>query len=143
MSVSTSIEINLSKPTSGIAILKKLKQFGWTYNDQGKVTYLPVGDEDDFNWRHEYLPLVELDKILALKDEHRELIGVALTWKESNIGGHFLVNQAGKILISPDINRKVLDINSNNKITDMNWYITKLIPAFGQLYESISIEEHV
>ncbi|MEC0124145.1 hypothetical protein [Paenibacillus pabuli] len=143
MSVSVSIEIRLSKQISRMTILRKLEDFGWTYNDQGKVTYLPIGDEDDFDWQHKSIPLEELLKILVIKDNQRELIGVVMTWKDTDEGGTFLIEENGTIIISPDINRKVLDIESYNKITDVNWYITKLIPAFGQLYESISFNEHV
>ncbi|WP_145326110.1 hypothetical protein [Paenibacillus xylanexedens] len=143
MSVSASIEISLSKQISRMTILRKLEEFGWSYNDQGKVTFLPIGDEDDFNWQRKCIPTDELLKILAIKDNQGELIGVAMTWKDTNIGGTFLIKKNGTILMSPDINRKVLDVESYNKVTDINWYTTKLVPVFGQLFESISYGEHV
>ena len=143
MSVSSSIEISLSKPLSRLTILQKLEEFGWSYNDQGKVSYLPIGDEDDFDWQHKDIPVEELLKILAIKDSQSELIGVAMTWKDTNIGGTFLIKENNTILMSPDINRKVLDVESYNKVTDINWYTTKLIPVFGELFESISYDEHV
>ncbi|WP_091018219.1 hypothetical protein [Paenibacillus amylolyticus] len=143
MSVSISIEISLSKQISRMTILRKLVDFGWSYNDQGKVTYLPIGDDNEFNWQRKSIPLEELLKILVIKDNQRELIGVAMTWKETDVGGTFLIEENGTILMSPDINRKVLDVESYNKITDVNWYVTKLIPVFGQLFESISYNENV
>lgn len=143
MSVSISIEISLSKQISRMTILHKLEEFGWSYSDQGKVTFLPVGDEDDFDWQHKDIPIDELLKILAIKDNQGELIGVAMTWKDTNVGGTFLIKQNGTILISPHINRKVLDVESYNKVTDINWYTTKLVPIFGPLFQSISYGEHV
>ncbi|WP_339235603.1 hypothetical protein MKX40_20470 [Paenibacillus sp. FSL R5-0517] len=143
MSVSISIEISLSKQISRMTILRKLEDFGWSYNDQGKVTYLPIGDDNEFNWQRKSIPLEELLKILVIKDNQRELIGVAMTWKDTDVGGTFLIEENGTILMSPDINRKVLDVESYNKITDVNWYVTKLIPVFGQLFESISYNENV
>ncbi|NUU74527.1 hypothetical protein [Paenibacillus xylanilyticus] len=122
MSVSASIEVTLSKPISRMTILRKLEEFGWSYNDHGKVTFLPVGDVDDFDWQHECIPVEELYKILAIKDNEGELIGVAMTWKDTSIGGTFLIRENGTTIMSPDINRKVLDVESYNKITDINWY---------------------
>ncbi|WP_285079225.1 hypothetical protein [Paenibacillus sp. UMB7766-LJ446] len=68
---------------------------------------------------------------------------MAITWKDTNIGGTFLIKENNTILMSPDVNRKVLDVESYNKVTDINWYTTKLIPVFGELFESISYDEHV
>lgn len=143
MSISSSIEIALSKPVARMIILQKLVEFGWSYNDHGKVTFLPIGDVDDFDWQHECIPLEELFKILAEKDNQKELIGVVMTWRDTNIGGTFLVRENGTIIMSPDINRRILNVESYNKITDINWYMTKLVPVFGPLLESISYEEHV
>ncbi|WP_337034591.1 hypothetical protein [Paenibacillus illinoisensis] len=143
MSISSSIEIALSKPVARMIILQKLEEFGWSYNDHGKVTFLPVGDVDDFDWQHECIPLEELFKILAEKDNQKELIGVVMTWRDTNIGGTFLVRENGTIIMSPDINRRILNVESYNKITDINWYMTKLVPVFGPLLESIFYEEHV
>ncbi|MBE7682941.1 hypothetical protein [Paenibacillus sp. P13VS] len=143
MSISSSIEIALSKPVARTIILQKLEEFGWSYSDHGKVTFLPIGDVDDFDWQHECIPLEELFKILAEKDKQKELIGVVMTWRDTNIGGTFLVRENGTIIMSPDIKRRILNVESYNKITDINWYMTKLVPVFGPLLESISYEEHV
>lgn len=143
MSISSSIEIALSKPVARMIILQKFEEFGWSYNDHGKVTFLPVGDVDDFDWQHECIPLEELFKILAEKDNQKELIGVVMTWRDTNTGGTFLVKENGTIIMSPDINRRVLNVESYNKITDINWYMSKLVPVFGPLIKSVSYEEHV
>lgn len=143
MSISSSIEIALSKPVARMIILQKLEEFGWSYNDHGKVTFLPVGDVDDFDWQQECIPLEDLYKILAKKDDQKELIGVVMTWKDTSIGGTFLIRENSTIIFSPDINRRVLKAESYNKITDINWYMTKLVPVFGPLLEYISYEEHV
>ncbi|MFC9711764.1 hypothetical protein ACFTRD_26835 [Paenibacillus sp. NPDC056933] len=143
MSVSSTIEIFLSKQISGITILSKLEKYGWSYNDHGHATFLPVGDDDDYGWQHVSIPKEELLKILSTKEKQRELIGVAMTWKDTNRGGTFLIRENGTFLMSPDINRKVVEVESYSNITDINWYMTKLIPVFGPLFESISYQEHV
>ncbi|WP_017692552.1 hypothetical protein [Paenibacillus sp. PAMC 26794] len=135
MSVSSSIEICLSKQLSGMTILSKLEKYGWSYNDHGHATFLPIGDDDDYSWQHVSIPKEELFKILSTKEKQRELIGVGMTWKDTNIGDTFLM--------SPDINRKVVEVESYSNINDINWYMTKLIPVFGPLFESISYQEHV
>lgn len=143
MSVSSSIEICLSKQLSGMTILSKLEKYGWSYNDHGHATFLPIGDDDDYCWQHVSIPKEELLKILSTKEKQRELIGVGMTWKDTNIGGTFLIRENGNFLMSPDINRKVVEGESYSNITDINWYMTKLIPVFGPLFESISYQEHV
>ena len=143
MSVSTSIEISLSEQISGMSILRKLVEYGWSYNDHGRVTFLPIGDDDEFNWQHVSIAKEELFEILDTKDKKGELIGIGMTWKETNIGGTFLVHGNGTFLMSPDINRKVIDVENYNSITDLNWYITKLIPPFGPTIESYTFQEHV
>ena len=54
MSVQASIDIefaNLSQnPKSPTDIIKMLLDGGWTLNDNGGISYLPVGDNDDFDW---------------------------------------------------------------------------------------------
>ncbi|MGE6577824.1 hypothetical protein ACQKFM_23260 [Paenibacillus xylanexedens] len=143
MSASLSIEIFFSEQISGMTILRKLEEYGWSYNDHEHVTFLPIGDNDDYDWKHTVIPKEELLTILNTKDKKGELIGVGMTWKDTNIGGTFLIGKKGTFLMSPDINRKVIDVESYNNITDLNWYMTRLIPVFGPLIESFSYQEHV
>jgi len=142
ISVSASIDISLATQISRMKILQQLVELGWSYDDNGRVTYLPIGDNDDFNWQSECISVERLLEILSEKDTRGELIGVVLTWENSNIGGHFLLRRNGTITISLNINRRVINTVSSSKLTDITWYITRIVPVFDQVLESISYEEH-
>lgn len=75
-------------------------------NDHGHATFLPIGDDDNYGWQHVSISKEELLKILSTKEKQRELLGVGMTWKDTNIGGTFLIRENGTFLMSPDINRK-------------------------------------
>ena len=47
--------LNCSNYSKNIVdILKMFQQIGWNiYNSQGKVEYLPIGDDDEYDWRCE------------------------------------------------------------------------------------------
>ena len=143
MSISASIEIYLSESMSAMTILHQLETYGWTYNDHGGVTFLPVGDHDDYHWQHSDVPKNDLEEIIRAKESQGEVIGVAMTWKDTNIGGTLLICEKGTFLMSLDINRKLIEAGGGWSTTDVNWYITRLIPAFGSLVESVSYQEHV
>ena len=61
MSISASIDLKFlgygSKQISIKKIIQLLLNFGWTLKDNGKVSYLPLGDDDNFNWLHEDINL--------------------------------------------------------------------------------------
>ena len=144
MSTFASINIALKQPASSIKIIQILLNYGWTFNDEGKVSYLPIGDDDNFDWQHEKIAVESLMKILEKKEQGKEALGVIMTWGETSIGGAFLFWQNGKILISLIINRKTFLSESMFEITDVNWYLSKLLPAFNQdnfFIESFSYEE--
>ncbi|WP_308722636.1 hypothetical protein [Paenibacillus polysaccharolyticus] len=143
MSTSISIEIFLSEKISGMAILNKLEKYGWTYNDHGNVAFLLIGDNDNYDWQRTSISKEKLLGILSEKEKSGELIGVVMTWEDTNIGGTFLIRNNGTFLMSPDINRRFIDIEGYNKVTDLNWYMTKLLPIFSSLLESFSYQEHV
>ncbi|MEK3825859.1 hypothetical protein [Paenibacillus sp. FSL K6-1558] len=143
MSTSISIEIFLSEKISGMTILNKLEKYGWTYNDHGNVAFLPIGDNDNYDWQRTSISKEKLLGILSEKEKSGELIGVVMTWEDTNIGGTFLIRNNGTFLMSPDINRRFIDIEGYNKVTDLNWYMTKLLPIFSSLLESFSYQEHV
>lgn len=105
---------------------------GWTIDDNGLVTYLPVGDIDLFDWQMEDIDFESVMKILTEKQKRGELIGIAMTWGDSGIGGTVLVHRDGNIHISLNINRKLIEDTAAIKVTDLNWYTTKLLPLFNQ-----------
>jgi len=144
MSVSSSIDIKLAPIVSPINIITKLLEYGWTPDDNGIVSYLPLGDVDSYEWKRENIKFPDLLEIIKEKMQGNETIGVVLTWKDTGIGGEFLFWNDGSVSINLSIRRKLIDSISN--ITDVNWYLTKLITALNvqeTKIVSITYEEHV
>lgn len=143
MSKSASIDIVMStKVVECIDFIKNLLRFGWTFSDDGLVSYLPIGDDDNFDWKREKMEPSKLLSLLKKKEDKREMIGVVLTYKDTGVGGEFLFRMDKNISFSLSKNRKeIKDCN----VTDVNWYITRILPAFeglDSIVESVSWEEH-
>ncbi|MBN2908792.1 hypothetical protein JQC72_04550 [Polycladomyces sp. WAk] len=62
MSVSASIDIHLvsrnGERMSTVKVVQTLLDDGWTLDDHGQVSYLPVGDRDDFDFDLSICPLI-------------------------------------------------------------------------------------
>ena len=143
MSVSASIDLRVvsrssKKPISQMQILIKN---GWNLQRNGYVCFLPIGDGDNFAWEALPMSIESLMEILQEKENKGELIGVLTTWQDSEIEGDLLLwsNQEiekdpTKTSFSLNVNatRKILLEYGRDKITDVNWYLTKLLPAFNQ-----------
>lgn len=134
MSMQASIEIefsNLPQDCENTDLIKILLGGGWTLNDNGGISYLPEGDNDDFDWiLRSKISQNELMKILEEKERKKELIGVVLTWQNTNTGGSFLFYPSHEVSVSLIVNRKILHGINNFKMTDSNWYLSRLIPIF-------------
>lgn len=136
MSLSASINIQIvssqNKVISSIEIIKNLMANGWTLNDNGKTSYLPIGDDDDYNWILENIDSEKLLDIFSEKEKRNEIIGVSLTWKDTNIGGMLLIFAEGELSLNLTINKKYISNNFDLKIIDVNWYLEKLIPGLNR-----------
>ena len=146
MSIAASIDIRLHKKRSGfisrIELIKRLLDFGWVFDVDGTISYLPIGDHDGFDWQFQKIGSKELFKILTQKEKNNERIGVSITWEETSVGGILLL-QDDEISFSIDINRKRINDSS---ITDVSWYLPKLILPLNFeaiQVESIEFREHV
>ena len=139
MSHAAGINITISSSTKSILeLIEVLLNNGWSVKDHGHISYLPLGDEDAFNWQHiaieAWLKIVEIFK---QKEKNRELIGLVMTWKDTNIGGEFLFFPDGQLLaVSWGVNRKVLKHCAD--FTDHSWYLTRVLAPL--LQEGIVIE---
>ncbi len=148
MSISASIDVKLASQKSNVEsviIIKKLIDFGWSYCNSGKIMYLPLGDNDDYDWRIiDEIDEVDLFNVLDQKRNMGETIGIMMTWKNTGVGGDFLFWTDGSISINLTINRKTIESNGI-EITDINWYLQKILPCFAKDYiiELYTYEEHV
>ena len=161
MSVEASIDLRIVRYATGaivspIEIVKILASCGWSFvNPEGYVYYLPVGDNDMFDWKDGKMDIPSLIKILEEKELENELIGVGMRWQNTEIGGEILLWPERKMAEKKihtsmsfclDGSRQVLSCEGYQKITDVNWYLTKLLPIFNQgdtLVEYYTYEEHV
>ncbi|MCX4025765.1 hypothetical protein H0A36_07010 [Endozoicomonas sp. SM1973] len=143
MSRQVSIDITLVSKETRVNIIKRLISNGWTFSYYGEVSYLPIGDED-FDWCYERLNNKQTLKLLSEKEEAEELIGVVLTWQNTDVGGEILFNLDLSMSFVVSINRKT--IGNCNSVTDMNWYLTKIIPfleSANTKVECINFEEYI
>ncbi len=146
MSVSASINIKFYSEQETIHIIKKLIDFGWTINNNGKTTYLPLGDNDDFNWTSSILDLNQLHNIINKKEENNEIVGLVMTWLDTGVGGSILFWDKTSFSINLYINRMIVHCNDNSSFTNYSWYIEKILPALDKdkiIVQSVSFEECV
>jgi hypothetical protein len=136
MSVQASLDLNFQdydKAITPINLITLLLNNGWSLNDNGRISYLPIGDNYDFDWIiSSQISKDELMMMLEEKEKRNELIGIVLTWKNTNIGGSILFYPSDKISFVFNINRRILHGLDNFKMTDFNWYLSRILPIFNK-----------
>ncbi len=127
MSIMASIDFKLSKEgLTPVDIILGLMRHGWKMYDYGYKMYLPINDDDMFDWQRTKISDNEILEILKKKEELGELLGVFLSWQDTNIGGDFLIYQDCFVSIILNCGRQTNKDNSTN----FDWYLPKLIPIF-------------
>lgn len=133
------VSIEIWSPSTEIAasrILSCLLDHGWNLDHQGKITYLPVGDKDDFSWEWMDISQKEiLAGIIADKEKAEEIVGVVIFNEKDPTGGQLLIHpseemkgqEIRRIDFILDANRKKLD--NAFELTDVSWYLPRYIPA--------------
>lgn len=63
------LEINCSRYSERIVdVIKLFDELGWRYYDAKKnIVYLPLGDDDNFDWQKKFLSENELHKLINSK----------------------------------------------------------------------------
>lgn len=130
MSVSATLDIELFEGNiDSVEIIECLLRNGWRIEDNGNKVYLPINDDDMFNWQSENIITdYEVIEILRKKNSINEVLGVSLSWLDTNIGGEFLVRQDLSISMSLSNNRQ---LNSYG-VTDFDWYLSKIVPILNK-----------
>lgn len=145
MSRSASIDIQVAAVVRQVTqLLRALIESGWSLDDHGVISFLPLGDDGDYEWTS--APHAELERVLSLIDEKEaagEEIGVGLTWKDGGSGGELRI--AGNTLFfSPTIDRR--ELPNGQGFTDVGWYLQRFLPALtraGLAVEAVRWAEHV
>jgi len=135
MSVSANIHVNaVQKNTISVwKIIKALLDNGWEIFKNGKITFLPLHDNDMYNWKDGSLTLTEFKSNLDEKENLSETIGVILY--KGDIGVTLLFMSCCEFIVGCDINRKVLP---DSGITDLSWYLSNIIIPIKEIGFEIS-----
>lgn len=64
--------------------------------------------------------------ICTIKFKNKEIIGLELTWLDTNIGGNFLFYPEGGLSFLLNIKRIESLLTA---LTDFNWYLEKIVPV--------------
>lgn len=79
LSVSASINIKLAmidgKMISSTDIINRLLKCNWTLNGDGYISFLPLGDNDDYNWQNENISLEQFMNIILEKERQKSDYG--------------------------------------------------------------------
>jgi hypothetical protein len=115
-----------------IDLLNLLLEAGWRPGFQGNISFLPVGDNQDYDWQSK--PSTEWQdvySILVEKVRGGEQIGIDLTWEETNIGGtfHFELDEDRKIIWTVWYANRPLLANCE-WLTDHSWFKERIVPTF-------------
>ena len=133
MSHVAGIDITVSSSVhSTVALVDVFLNSGWSINDDKHISYLPLGDEDEFNWQDDTLESwPKVVEILQEKEKARELIGLVMTWKDTDIGGEFLFFPGMKRLsVGWNVNRRTLQHCAG--FTDHSWYLSRILAPLLQ-----------
>lgn len=120
-------------------IMKIMYDNGWSFTDNGKFTYLPIGD-DDYCWESNNLSDDEIFTFLKEKSKLDEVLGVSITWRDTNIGGQILFFTDFQISFSINNNIKYTELG----FIDVNWYLEKILPILNNnniFYENLLYQE--
>lgn len=135
MSVEASIDIKLNNYIEYriMGIIEALIKGGWILrNDQNEVSYLPIGDEDNFDWLEKTISQDELKRIIEEKENLNEVVGIKMYWKDTNIGITLLIYSHKEFSISLSINRKKINATDTRSVTDINWYIQTIVETLKE-----------
>ncbi len=124
-----SFELDCSRYSDNVLdIITLLNSFGWTYyNEEDNAEYLPLGDRDSFDWQIEEISESDLYALIERKRQRKELVGLVLYYRDTEYGITLLADSTSQILIMPNINRKTLIEDDSESITDVSWYIERII----------------
>lgn len=138
MSISASLSVILAnrcnQSLSSVKIINSLLNNGWHLEKNNKIYYLPLGDDDDFDWQENQINKDAFAEIVEQKEQAGEIIGVGLTWGNTDIGVILLIYANYQLSFSLAINRKKLQSN----VTDFNWYLEKILPCLETDFMTVS-----
>ena len=141
------LEMNCSRYSERIIdVINLFNESGWKYYDEEKnIEYLPLGDDDDFDWQKKILSVDELKEMINNKQDKFERVGLNLYHENSEAGITLLAKNTKAIVIDLNINRKTIE-NNRESITDIGWYFDNIVQRFkerGCPIDYVKFEEYV
>lgn len=140
MSVDASFDLSIIKNDiyhfSAKDLLSEMMCKNWNVVHKGKICYLPLHDTL-FEWTEKDISESALMEIVTQKEQKHEIIGLVLYWQNTDVGVSMLIFPDDKITFGLMINRVKLDVGLNMDITDINWYMERIICCF----EKFQIDE--
>lgn len=144
MSKSTSIDLRIThrdsqEVASPLTIIKKFDEYGWNIFYHNCTRYLPLHDKDMFDWQVKTIAKSELYNLIEKKEALNELVGIMVQWGNTHITAAILLYTQKKLIQSNifynvlfciDASRKTFMENDIFEITDVNWYLEKILPIF-------------
>ena len=87
------------------------------------IEYLPIGDDDKYDWQCDEISESELYDIISKKIESKEQIGVNLFYCNGTEGISLMAYNTSQTILSITINRKTV----KGKYTDMSGYLENIV----------------
>jgi len=135
MSVSASIDVVLFNKQNYIFsildVINMMLNNNWKIENEGKISYLPLGDNGLYDWTENVITENQLKQIVRQKELEKETIGVIFYWENTDIGVSMLVLQDNQITFNLNINRVQIESLKFMKVTDVNWYLNRIIPCLN------------
>ena len=140
MSREADLIIDCSSYSNNITkVIEALNKIGWSYSNK-QMEYLPLHDNDSFDWQKEPLSVEKLFSIISSKQRFGELCGVVLYHHFSDKGITILARDTEEVVVNININRKTM----YGDFTDVSWYIENIVTKLneiGCIVESIHYTE--
>lgn len=145
MSHSASVLIYTSSAIPVVTLLEALTGIGWELNYHGDLFYLPLKDQENYDWQSSSIDLwPEVKTILSTKQRDQEVVGIGLSWKEEVTSGLFLFHPDHSISVLIGAHR--IRISQADAFTDFSWYLSRLLPCLtsaGCIVESVACTDEL
>ena len=107
-----------------IDVIMLLSKLNWSfYNSDGLVEYIPIGDNDEYDWQREKISEADLKEIVDYKQDHNERVGLLFCYNGTEGGFTMTASSTKEIVLGLDYYRKTMPDNT----TDFSWYFQNVI----------------
>ena len=124
MSVDATLIVSFGPNHPLSCAIESLLRSDWRGN--GRWDGIPLGNAPA-DWAPLATSIEEVLEVFQKKRAALEMFGIRVFWRDSDIGCDVLANpEDHKLVIAPMINR----VKATERITDVSWYVTRLLPVF-------------